>query len=298
LSVESASRELMREMILRGDMDELPKERLTDEIRKLLKAAKPSVGLELMRELTLVKRDYPELHAQIGVEQEKEWHPEGDVWTHTLMVMDEAAKIIPQSGRKLSEEEQMVVMLGCLCHDLGKPATTGVKDGRIRSHGHEEAGKDPTKSLLAKWKFSEEIIRGVLHIVLQHLKPGMHYLALQKETITEEQYTNNVRKLLKRIHPTSWRVLVAAAEADWRGRAIVGADTVPYDAGNYFIKTVLENKFDEAPKKTMITGADIRELGLSPGPRYTELIQAVEAERDLGHITTREEALIYLRSLI
>ena len=109
-----------------------------------------------MRDLGIVERDYPELHALIGTKQEEEWHPEGDVWTHTLMVIDQAAKIIRRSvipteesnderRNPFSEEEKLQIMLGAVCHDLGKPATTEFVEGRIRSRGHESAGKEPTR---------------------------------------------------------------------------------------------------------------------------------------------------------
>ena len=73
----------------------------------------------------------------VGCEQEPEWHPEGDVWTHTLMVIDKARAL----NADLDRPRLITVMLGAVCHDLGKPATTAVIDGRIRSLDHEEAGR-------------------------------------------------------------------------------------------------------------------------------------------------------------
>ncbi len=81
-----------RSMVARGDLAELSKERVTEEIRKLLlKSSTPSKGFELMRTLGIIERDYPELHALQTTPQEPEWHPEGDVWIHTMMATDVAA---------------------------------------------------------------------------------------------------------------------------------------------------------------------------------------------------------------
>src|SRR5690606_10395458 len=97
---------------------------------------RPSVGLALALDLGVVSQLLPELEPLVGCPQEPEWHPEGDVWTHTLLVVDEARR---RNG-DLDRPRLASVMLGAVCHDLGKPATTAVVDGRIRSLGHEEAG--------------------------------------------------------------------------------------------------------------------------------------------------------------
>ncbi|HEU0050503.1 MAG TPA: hypothetical protein VFQ60_00410, partial [Patescibacteria group bacterium] len=98
----------------------LSSERISEEIRKLLlKGKKPSVGFELMRELGMIDRHYPELRALVGTEQEPAWHKEGDVWNHTMRVIDSAAKLIRKTNFTLTEEEKLEVMIGALCHDLG-----------------------------------------------------------------------------------------------------------------------------------------------------------------------------------
>jgi tRNA nucleotidyltransferase (CCA-adding enzyme) len=86
----------------------------------------------------------PELRPMVGCPQEPEWHPEGDVWVHTLMVVDEAAS----RNQDLDRPRRIAIMLGALCHDLGKPLTTAVIDGRIRSLNHEDAGLAPTIAVL------------------------------------------------------------------------------------------------------------------------------------------------------
>lgn len=299
LTADPKTQELLREMVKRGDLDELPKERVTEEMKKLvLKSERPSVGFELARELGIIEREYPELHALIGTKQEPEWHPEGDVWTHTMMVVDAAATIIRQKDRGLDETAQLQVMLGALAHDLGKPATTKLEDGRLRSLGHEEAGEEPTKKLFAHWAFASEIEQAAVAIAKEHLKPSAHTLGLEKGRMTEDQYANAIRRLLRRIHPVSWHVLIAASEADSRGRATPEAQTKPYEVGRIFRETVEARHLDEESTKTLIQGRDLIALGMKPGTRMGEIIRAVEEARDRGEIRTREEALVVAKKII
>ena len=141
LQIEEATKSLCRGIAL----DDLPAERIWGEVEKLvLRAARPSVGFELAHELGVVERLFPELAALVGCPQEPEWHPEGDVWTHNLLVIDQARTRVDD----LPRPQQVAVMLGAVCHDLGKPVTTALVDGRIRSHNHEEAGVAPTETFL------------------------------------------------------------------------------------------------------------------------------------------------------
>ncbi|MDP3793368.1 MAG: HD domain-containing protein [Candidatus Uhrbacteria bacterium] len=305
LTVEPESFDLMRIMIERGDLAELSPERVTEEIRKLLlKAERPSLGLQMMFELGIIERDYPELFVLKQTPQEPEWHPEGDVWIHTLMVVDQAAKIIRRETWNVKPEtsEKLQVMLGALCHDLGKPSTTkmGEKAGvpRLRSLGHEEAGEEPTRMLCKKWMFGETIEHGAIMSAMQHLKPGTFYRAKEQGKLNDEQYANAVRKLLKKIYPLSWRVLLASAEADHRGRSLPGADSEPYEAGEIFTRTIEQFKLDEAPIKPLIQGRDLMDRGIKPGPRMGQIIAEIETARDEGKIKTREEALELLGTLL
>lgn len=305
LVVEEESLSLMKEMVDQGRLERLKSERIVVEIQKLLlKSEKPSVGLELARELGIIKKYFPELHALIDCPQEKEWHPEGDVWIHTMMVVDAAAKIIHREGSDFTEDEQMQIMVGSLCHDLGKPLTTEVADGRIRSRGHEEAGVKPTEIMLERFKFSKKIIEGAKVGAAEHLKPGTLKREGEKGILDDRKYSNVLRKLLKRIHPVSWRVLLAIAEADHRGRAIPGVDVHAYEAGDLFHQTIMREQLDIDPTKSLIQGRDIIALGeklgkeLKPGKIFGQLIKTIENMRDNGEITTYDEALIKLEGLI
>ena len=126
LDVDEATRALCRRIVL----DDLPAERIWGELEKLLlQAARPSIGFRLAFDLGVVHQLFPELEALVDSPQEPEWHPEGDVWVHTLLVIDRARELIDD----LERPRQIVLMLGAVCHDFGKPATTAWRDGRIRS---------------------------------------------------------------------------------------------------------------------------------------------------------------------
>jgi tRNA nucleotidyltransferase (CCA-adding enzyme) len=285
-------------MVERGDADELPKERITEELRKwLLKAEKPSLGFQLARDIGVIQRDYPELLVLKETPQEPEWHPEGDVWIHTLMVIDEAAHLIRRVDNPVPQEDRITVMLGALCHDVGKPAVTKVVDGRIRSHEHEAGGEEPAKSLLAHWAFGADVEQGVIAIVKNHLRPGMLMREVEKGTMTNEQYVNAVRRLLKKIYPLNWRTYLTACEADWRGRDLPSVRG-PYAAGQRFTEVVLREGLDANPIKPLLRGEDLLALGLWPGKRIGAIIRAVEDARDAGEISTKEQAVQLARKLL
>ena len=153
-------------------LDDLPAERVWGEVEKLLLLAeRPSIGFALALELGVIDRLFPELRTLVDCPQEPEWHPEGDVWVHTLLVIDEARRRIAD----LDRPQQLTVMLGAVCHDFGKPLTTAFIDGRIRSMDHEQAGVAPADAFLARLNVQTiggyDVARQVKGIVAHHLKP-------------------------------------------------------------------------------------------------------------------------------
>jgi tRNA nucleotidyltransferase (CCA-adding enzyme) len=301
-SVAPHTTALMRGMVARGDLAQLSRERLTDELRKLLGDAEvPSVGLAVARETGALGATFPEIEALAGTPQDPEWHPEGNVFVHTAMVVDAAAAIVRSGRWDLDDAERVQVVLAALVHDLGKPATTAraVKDGRERivSPRHEAEGEAPARAVLGRLTFGEDAERAALAVVRHHLAPGSLYYALQRGEMDERAYANAVRKVLKRIHPVRWPVLLAACEADWRGRSIEGVATGPYDPGERFAAAVAAGGLDLEPVRPLVQGRDVLDLGVSPGPEVGRLIRAVEEARDRGEIGGRDEALALLRRL-
>ncbi len=295
LTVEPKTFELMKTMVGKGELAQLSKERVTDEWKKLLlKANRPSVGLGLMRELGIVEKYYPELFATIGTPQEPEWHPEGDVWIHTLMVTDEAARIANLEPRT----QNLLLILSSFLHDFGKPLTTKIVDGKIRSLGHEEAGVEPIKSFLGRFTFGNDIERDAVLIEQDHLKPGILYRQFQKGEMTEVQYANAARRLLKRLRGVDMTVFLAVCEADQRGRG-KAPYRGPWDAGDFFKSIVRKYELEDAAKTMLLTGQElIDEFGLQPGKALGDVLKLIEQARDDGRISTRDEAKEFMKTLV
>jgi tRNA nucleotidyltransferase (CCA-adding enzyme) len=267
-------------------LSELPPERVFGEIEKLLmKARRPSIGLALLREWGLLAAVAPELAPLIGTPQDPEWHPEGDVWTHTLLAVDQAVPLI--SG--LDAPRALAVMLGVLCHDLGKPGTTRLLEGRLRSHGHEEAGLPPTSALLDRWNVQRRHgydVRGqVLGLVGNHLKPGQLYD--ERERVRD----GAIRRLARKCEPA---LLYRVARADCLGRT---GDFAPV-AMEWFLDRVRQLEVAERPPDPLLQGRHVLELGLAPGPEVGRIVRAVYERQLDGAVSTLEEAREEARRMV
>jgi tRNA nucleotidyltransferase (CCA-adding enzyme) len=232
-----------------------------------LKAAKPSVGLKAVLDLRVAESLHPELSALAGVPQEPEWHPEGDVWTHTLMVADCAAEIVGRE--KLEGDPAYTVMLGALCHDFGKPATTArdPEDGRIRSQGHSEEGVRAASAFLKRLKVSEEIEKKVKNIVLEHLNPLFLY------NHRDEIKPSTVKRLSVRLFPASFDELIFVAEADYKGRTLPGLEDYP--AGKWLREQLEILELKSGGPAPILMGRHLLERGWSPGPGMGKVLKAV-----------------------
>ncbi len=296
LTPEPNTEELLRSMVEEGVASHLSEERVGEEFEKLLvKAERPSLGLAFASELGLIERAYPELHVLKATRQDPEWHPEGDVWTHTLMVVDQAAKIIRDSKRSFSEREKRQVMYGALCHDLGKPETTEKIDGRIRSRGHSEAGVPLTEALLSRHAVAYRDREAVMKLVKAHLVPGALYKAHEKGELSDDQYVGAVRKLMCRLDPVDIEVLLATAEADFRGRDFPTADEPEYLYGKKMRDAIEQSGLRDEGLSTLLSGDDVMALGIKEGPEVGRAIQIVEDARERGDVRTKEEAIEYLQ---
>lgn len=255
------------------DVTDLPRERVWGEVEKiLLKAQRPSIGLKWLYEIGVVDQLFPELKALVGVPQEPDWHPEGDVDVHTLMVVDEARKLIDD----LPYERQAAVMLGALCHDLGKPATTEKIDGRIRSLGHDEAGIGPTLSLLDTLGIytlnGYDVREQVVELVRYHLKPGEFYKSEQKGNKVGD---GAFRRLARKVEPD---LLYRVAKADSLGRYPEGDRSKMIfgsEAQEWFIERVRELAVEKKAPEPILMGRHLIEMGLKPGPEFKRILDAV-----------------------
>ena len=260
-------------------LDDLPPERIWGEIEKLLlRAERPSIGFALALELGVVDQLFPELKALVGCEQEPEWHPEGDVWVHTLMVIDQARQRIDD----LDHADRLIVMLGAVTHDFGKPATTAFVDGRIRSHNHEEEGVAPAAAFLDRLNIhsfdGKDVRAQVLGLVAHHLKPGMLY------KVREELTDGAFRRLAQK---ANLELLARLAKSDCLGR------TGHFDctAMDWFLERARELGVDRSPPKPLLLGRHLLELGMQPGPDVGALLKQIYERQLDGEIKTTEEGI-------
>ncbi len=269
------------ELCKRITMEDLPRERVFEEWKKLiLFGVRPSRGLQFLADCTWI-RYYPELEALRGCRQEPSWHPEGDVWVHTLHCMDAFA------GERIGEAwEDLVVGFAVLCHDFGKPATTKVVEGRIRSLGHEEAGAQPTRSFLGRMTNSEDFIEQVVVLVTHHLRPQQLYEARAGDSA--------IRRLARRVGRIDR--LVRVARADQLGRPGMPFDGFP--AGKWLLERAQELAVKDSAPKPIVLGRHLIALGLKPGPHFKPILDACyEAQLD-GRITNLQEGIAFAKSLI
>jgi tRNA nucleotidyltransferase (CCA-adding enzyme) len=273
--LDDAAREICRAIPL----DDLPAERIWGEIAKLLFAPRPSIGFSLAMDLGVVAALFPELHALAGCPQEPEWHPEGDVWVHTLQVVDHAR------GRLdgLERPQQIAVMLGAVCHDFGKPATTAVLDGRIRSLDHEDQGVAPALSFLARLNVSSvdgyDVKQQVVGLVAQHLKPGAWY------KVRGEVGDGAFRRLAQKV---DLELLARVAKADCLGRSPGRFDCAAMD---WFLERARTLGVEHRPPAPILLGRHLLALGEPPGPRVGTILKAVYERQLDGTVTDLEQAI-------
>jgi len=279
LALDEATAALCR----RIPLDDLPAERVWGEIEKLLFAPRPSIGFALAMDLGIVSKLFPELQALKGCPQEPEWHPEGDVWVHTLQVIDQArARIddLPRPG-------QIAVMLGAVCHDLGKPATTAFSDGRIRSMDHEEQGVPPATAVLDRLNVHSidgyDVRRQVLGLTAQHLKPGSWF------KVHGEVGDGAFRRLA---HKVDLELLARLAKSDCEGRKPGQFDCTAMD---WFLERARSLGVEHRSPAPMLLGRHVLAFGVAPGPRVGEILKAVYEQQMDGAVTNLDEAIAAAR---
>lgn len=268
------------------DVTDLPRERIWGELEKLLlQAQRPSIGLKWLYDLGVVRQLFPEMQALVGVPQEPEWHPEGDVDVHTLMVVDEARKLIDE----LDRARKVAVMLGALAHDFGKPPTTEFVDGRTRSRGHDEAGVEPTLSFLDTLGIFTlhgfDVREQVVQLVRYHLKPGEYYKS--KTPVGDGAF----RRLARKVEAD---LLYRVAKADSLGR---NPDWLPSEkrfgseAQEWFIEKVRELQIEKKAPEPILMGRHLIELGMTPGPEFKKILDTVYEGQLDGKITDLDTAI-------
>ncbi|MDO8551650.1 MAG: CCA tRNA nucleotidyltransferase [bacterium] len=276
-------------------LSQLPKERIGEEWRKLLlKSEKPSLGLTAGMTLDVLTHLHPEFVSLSQTPQEHDWHPEGDVWVHTLMSVDEAGQIIRRE--ELSSDQALTVVLATLCHDLGKPQVTEMREGRITSYGHDQAGAEPAKKFLASIGVDGLTRDKVVGLVANHLVPTLFYI---EEVVKGNKISDGaIRRLAQRIYPATIRELILVAEADHLGRGkfedpenvqTLLLPTQDYPAGAWLLTRARQLEVESSRPRDLTMGRDWLNLGFKQGTHIGRLIALSNELREKGH--TREAVL-------
>lgn len=272
------------------EMPGLPRERVTREWEKLLTIPRqPSQALTLLDDWGVIETCYPELWALHGCEQDPEFHPEGDVWVHTLLVLNEAARL----GRDFPKEQRLILGLAALLHDLGKPSTTRRENGRICAHGHEHAGIKPATAWFARHSFGEVVEQAVLDCVGKHMRPMQLVREMDRGTMSPSQQVNALRRLMRDLQRVEWSVFLTLCEADQRGRALPVEE---YRPAQVFGELLQEHPVAAMAQVNLLRGRDLLALGVPAGKEVGAWIERVERARDEGEIVTSQEALEWVRT--
>jgi poly(A) polymerase len=248
---------------LRGLIHTVSAERIRDEIARILTEGGARRGFELLDESGLLAEILPEVAAMKGVEQPPEFHPEGDVWIHTLIMLERL------------ESPNLPLALGVLLHDVGKPPTFRIAD-RIRFDEHEQVGARMTSEILGRLRFSNETIERVSALVANHMK----FKDVQK------MRDSTLKRFLRQDHFNEHLDLHRIDCLSSHGFL---------DSYEFVKKRLAETPEQELRPSRLITGDDLIAEGYRPGPRFTQMLSTVEDAQLEGRIHSREEALALIR---
>ena len=260
------------------DIRTLSRERVEEELKKaLLKGNRPSVFFEILRQMGHLDFWFSEMQALIGIEQDPKFHPEGDVWTHTMEVIDRAARC------RAYVSSAYAFMLLALTHDFGKIDTTEVINGRIHAYGHETLGLPRVEAFLRRITSEADVIKYVLNMVPLHMKPNMVAYSKCSVKTTNHMFDDAVAP----------KDLIYFAMSD--KPVFSGDDPFTGDSGFLFERYDVFIKTMEQP---FVTGRDLIDAGLAPGPHFTELLGYAHKLRlaGIGKSSALKQTLAYART--
>ena len=237
--------------------------RIEQEFKKLfLKSKRPSLGILWLQKIGRLQEIIPEFFATIGVLQDKKWHPEGDVFVHSLQALDAAAQL-----EYKNEEEKLIIMYAVLCHDLGKVTTTKQEDGKITSRGHAQEGVKFAKKLLKKMLTKKKYVQIILLLIKYHMAP----VQFVQGGATKSAY----KRLAKKLWPyTTIEMLAKVAIADSRGRNGKGSN--PLTQHNKDIDVFLDKakklSIEHNAEEPVLKGRDLLDT-VAPGKKMGQLLK-------------------------
>lgn len=250
-------------------LEKISPERIRDEFSKIITSPNRRTGLELLISTSLIDHFLPEVLPLIGCEQPPQWHPEGDVFTHTCIMLE-----------MLEPNAPLTLCLATLFHDIAKPPTQTIDpDGRIRFNGHESLGAEMTSAILTRLKYPNAVIRDATHMVSRH----MQFMNVQKMR----------KSTLKRfMSPPTFPEEMELHRVDC---ASSNGFTDNYDFLNAKAEEFASEPLIPPP---LVTGKDLIARGLKPSPRFAEILDEIQTEQLENRLSTREKALDYLNSLL
>jgi poly(A) polymerase len=245
-----------------SEISRIAPERIRDELNCILTEGGARRGFELLEETGLLEVILPEVARMKGVEQPPQFHPEGDVWTHTLLMLEKL------------ENPTVSLALGTLLHDVGKPPTFRVAE-RIRFDGHVEAGVEITQQICERLRYSLKESEQAVALVANHMRFGE----------------------VTRMRPSTLKRFMRLPSFD-EHLELHRLDCLGSHRGleNYEFVRQKESELDEEDLRPppLITGDDLIAAGYKPGPRFKEMLTEVESAQLEGSITSREQALEYV----
>lgn len=243
-------------------------ERIRDEFSKIITAPERARGLELLVLSGLIARFLPEVLDLIGCDQPPEWHPEGDVYTHTRIMLE-----------MLPEDAPLELCLAVLLHDIGKPPTRTLDGTRIRFNGHDAVGARMASEILRRLKYPNQVIEDVTFMVARH----MQFMNVQ------QMRTAKLKRFMS----------AATFPQELELHRVDCASSNGFTDNLEFLIAKRE-EFAAEPliPPPLVTGRDLIDLGLSPGPRFKELLETVQTEQLEGRIADRDTALAFVKSLL
>jgi poly(A) polymerase len=249
-----------------GSLREISVERVRDELVRILLHRSRLRGFDLLDESGLLRVILPEMEAMKGCSQPPEYHPEGDVWTHTRLMLS-----------LLPEEAPLPLVLSVLLHDAGKPATRSVDpaEGRIRFNGHDRVGAGMAESILTRLKFPNQIISAVVTAVANHMK-FMH---------VREMRPAKVRRWLA--EPGF------ADELELHRVDCLGSNGL-LDNWEFMRTKLTESAEARALPPWLVNGRDLLAAGYASGPRMAAVLRDVHDAQLEGQVGTKEEAMAWV----
>jgi len=245
-------------------------ERIRDEFSRILAGPNRRRGVELLVETGLMHHIVPEVYDLIGCEQPPEFHPEGDVYTHTLIMLE-----------LLMPDAPIDLCLAVLLHDIGKPATRTVDEdtGRPRFNGHDKEGAEMTSKILRRLRFPNEVIDRAVFMVGRH----MMFMHVQQMRVAK------VRRFMGA--PTFHKEM----ELHRVDCASSNGFTDNYD---FLLEKEREFTNELVIPPPLVTGRDLIKCGLKPGPRFKEILEQIQTEQLEGRVANRKDALELLSDFV